>query len=132
MSGRTRNEGTRTRALADQKRGQDAETLAATFLAQQGLVVVARNVRNRYGEIDIIARDGDALVFVEVRLRGSSAFGGAAASISTQKQQRLWRAAERYLAELGQEPPCRFDAVLLETLDGERLHWQRDILHASH
>ncbi|MDR0249779.1 MAG: YraN family protein [Burkholderiales bacterium] len=125
------NEETRTRALAGRKRGQEAEALAAAFLARQGLAVVARNVRNRYGEIDIVARDGDTLVFVEVRLRGSHAFGGAVASISVQKQQRLWRAAQRYLVELGREPPCRFDAVLLETLDGERLHWQRDILHAS-
>jgi putative endonuclease len=125
------NEGTRTRTLASQKRGQDAEVLAAAFLERQGLAVVARNVRNRYGEIDIIARDGEMLVFVEVRLRGSHTFGGAVASISTQKQQRLWRAAQRYLVELGREPPCRFDAILLETLDGERLHWQRDILYAS-
>ncbi|MDR2244957.1 MAG: YraN family protein [Burkholderiales bacterium] len=128
---REQNEGTRTRTHVSQKRGQEAEALAVGFLERQGLVVVARNVRNRYGEIDIIARDGDTLVFVEVRLRGSHAFGGAVASISAQKQQRLWRAAQRYLVELGQEPPCRFDAVLLETLDRERLHWQRDILHAS-
>ncbi|MDR2017020.1 MAG: YraN family protein [Burkholderiales bacterium] len=121
----------RWRALADQKRGREAEALAATFLAQQGLVVVARNVRNRYGEIDLIARDGAILVFVEVRLRGSQTFGGAVASISTQKQQRLWRAAQHYLAELGQEPPCRFDAIFLEALDAGKLHWQRDILHAS-
>ncbi|MDR2710977.1 MAG: YraN family protein [Burkholderiales bacterium] len=124
-------EKTRTRALAGQERGREAETLAANFLTRQGLVVVARNVRNRYGEIDIIARDGETLVFVEVRLRGSAAFGGAVASISAQKQQRLWRAAQCYLAELGKEPPCRFDAVLLDTLDAGQLHWQRDILGAS-
>ncbi|MCL2872008.1 MAG: YraN family protein [Betaproteobacteria bacterium] len=124
-------EGTHARALAGQQRGREAEALAADFLARQGLIVVARNVRNRYGEIDIIARDGGALVFVEVRLRGSSTYGGAVASISAQKQQRLWRAAQCYLAELGQEPPCRFDAILLDTLDAGRLHWQRDILHAS-
>ncbi|MCL2298281.1 MAG: YraN family protein [Proteobacteria bacterium] len=125
---REQNEGTRTRV---QKRGQEAETLAAAFLERQGLTVVARNVRNRYGEIDIIAREGDTLVFVEVRLRGSATFGGAVASISAQKQQRLWRAAQCYLVALGREPPCRFDAILLETLDGDQLHWQRDILDAS-
>ncbi len=125
------SDGPRERALAGQKRGQEAERMAAAFLVKQGMTIVARNVRNRYGEIDLIARDGATLVFVEVRLRGSPAFGGAVASITAQKQQRLWRAAQQYLAELGQEPPCRFDAVLLETLDAGRLHWQRDILHAS-
>ncbi|MDR0769613.1 MAG: YraN family protein [Burkholderiales bacterium] len=120
-----------SRTHADQKRGREAEALAAAFLARQGLVIVAHNVRSRYGEIDIVARDGATLVFVEVRLRGSPAFGGAVASITAQKQQRLWRAAQHYLAELGQEPPCRFDAVLLEALDANQLCWQRDILHAS-
>jgi putative endonuclease len=117
--------------LAGQKRGQAAEALAAAFLKQRGLAIVAHNVRNRYGEIDIIARDGATLVFVEVRLRGSQTFGGAVASITAQKQQRMWRAAQHSLAELGPEPPCRFDAVLLETLDADQLHWQRDILCAS-
>ena len=56
--------------------GARAEALAAAFLAGRGLAVIARNVRNRFGEIDLVARDGDVLVFVEVRLRRSSSYGG--------------------------------------------------------
>jgi putative endonuclease len=110
------------------ERGQRAEDLAADFLRRQGLAVEARNVRNRYGEIDIVAREGDTLVFVEVRLRGSAAFGGAAGSITAAKQKRLLTAANLYLSGFSRQPPCRFDAVLLDTLDIERITWQRDIL----
>ena len=68
-------------------------------------------------------------MFVEVRLRRSAAFGGAAASI-TRGQARAPRSPRRsgYLARLGREPPCRFDAVLLDGLDPPRIAWERDIL----
>jgi putative endonuclease len=62
--------------------GAAAETLAARFLAQRGLTIVERNWRRRCGELDLVARDGDTLVFVEVRLRRGNDFGGAAASIT--------------------------------------------------
>jgi len=97
-------------------RGRRAEDLAATFLQQQGLTLVARNYQCRFGEIDLIARDGDALVFVEVRMRANSAFGGAAASITAGKRAKLLRTARHYLAGLARAPACRFDAVLI---DGE-------------
>jgi len=67
---------------ARQADGARAEELAARHLEQHGLAIVARNVRNRFGEIDIVARDGAVLVFVEVRLRRSGAYGGAAGSIT--------------------------------------------------
>ena len=87
-----------------------------------------RNFRTRRGEIDLIARDGATLVFVEVRLRRSQYFGGAGASITAAKCARLTAAARGYLATLGSEPPCRFDAVLLDGLDPPRIAWERDIL----
>lgn len=96
-----------------QARGRRAEEQAAAFLEAQGLTVIARNYRCRFGEIDLIARDGAALVFVEVRMRSGSAFGGAAASITATKRDKLLRTARHYLAALGREPACRFDAVLL-------------------
>jgi len=108
--------------------GAQAEALAAEFLIARGLAIVARNFRTRHGEIDLIARDGDVLVFVEVRLRRSRYFGGAAASITHAKGARLTAAAKGYLAMLGREPPCRFDAVLLDSLDAPRIAWERDIL----
>jgi putative endonuclease len=108
--------------------GAAAEELAAAHLAAHGLAIVARNFRTRFGEIDVVARDGDTLVFVEVRLRRRADFGGAAASITPAKQMRMQRAARGYLARIGSEPPCRFDAILLDDLGGARIVWERDVL----
>ena len=108
-------------------RGAAAEALAAEFLVARGLVILERNYRCRSGEIDLIARDRDTLVFVEVRLRSSAAFGGAAASITATKRRRIARAAKHYLGKLGHEPPCRFDAILLDALDSQRIEWLRNV-----
>jgi putative endonuclease len=108
------------------ERGQQAETLALSWLQQRGLVCVARNYRCRMGEIDLIMHDGTTLVFVEVRQRRSARFGGAAASITPAKQARLVRTAEHYLHTLPSLPPCRFDAVLL---DGQQPpEWLQNII----
>ena len=112
-----------------QSSGAAAEDLAAAYLTGQGLQLLARNFRVRGGEIDLILRDGPTLVFVEVRLRRSSAYGGAAASISAAKQRRLILAARHYLQSQHQrngEPPCRFDAVLLHALDQASLQWLKN------
>jgi putative endonuclease len=108
--------------------GAQAEDLAAAFLAERGLAIVARNFRRRCGELDIVARDGGTLVFVEVRLRRNARFGGAAESITAAKRARLRAAAGLYLAQLAHQPPCRFDAVLLDALDPARIRWVRDIV----
>ena len=110
--------------------GARAEDLAADFLSRRGLAIVARNFRRRVGEIDVIARDGDVLVFVEVRLRTRAGWGGAAESITAAKQARLLAAANAYLATLSAVPPCRFDAVLLDGLDAARITWLRGVLEA--
>jgi putative endonuclease len=104
---------------AARHRGAEAEELAARLLANRGLVVVARNYRTRFGEVDLVARDGATLVFVEVRARRWAAFGGAAGSVDTRKQKRIVAAARHYLARLGTEPPCRFDVVTLQGPQGE-------------
>ena len=108
-------------------RGAAAEGLAARFLTARGLVIVQRNYRCRGGEIDLIARDGETLVFVEVRLRRNRAFGTAAESITAAKRRRLRLAARHYLARLGREPPCRFDAMLLDALATENIEWLRGV-----
>jgi putative endonuclease len=108
-------------------RGAAAEALAASYLATRGLTIVQRNYRCRGGEIDLIARDGEVLVFVEVRLRRNRAFGTAAESITAAKRRRLRLAARHYLARLGREPPCRFDAVLLDALETENIEWLRGV-----
>lgn len=94
--------------------GRAAEQAAERFLTHHGLRILARNWRCRFGEIDLIAQDRDCIVFVEVRQRRSHRFGGAAASITLTKRQRLMAAAQCYLAGLARTPPCRFDAVLFE------------------
>jgi putative endonuclease len=111
--------------------GPAAEALAARHLASRGLAIVERNARSRYGEIDLVARDGDTLVFVEVRLRRSDRFGGAAASIGAAKRARMIAAAGGYLARLPRAPACRFDVVLLDGLDGARVEWLRDVVDAD-
>ena len=107
--------------------GARAEALAAQFLVARGLAIVERNFRRRCGELDLVARDGDTLVFVEVRLRRSRGYGGAAASITAAKRARLLAAANLYLARLSNPPPCRFDAVLLDALDPARIEWLTNI-----
>jgi putative endonuclease len=108
--------------------GARAEAIAADYLARQGLVIVTRNFRTRHGEIDLVARDGDVLVFVEVRFRSRDDFGGAGASVTASKRERMIAASLGYLAQLGREPPCRFDAVLLDRLDSSRVVWERDVI----
>ena len=107
--------------------GAHAEALAANFLTQRGLTIVERNWRRRFGEVDLIARDCDTLVFVEVRLRRRSDYGDAAASITPAKQKRLIKAAQLYLVRFRQAPACRFDAILLDALDPARIEWLRDV-----
>ena len=96
------------------KPGAQAEQLAATYLQRHGLTLVQANYHCRFGEIDLILRDRETLVFAEVRQRSRGDFGGAAASIDSHKQQRLILTAQHYLASLASIPPCRFDAVLLD------------------
>ncbi|MDO8464803.1 MAG: YraN family protein [Gallionella sp.] len=106
--------------------GAQAEQWAAQYLRQQGLKPVMENYRGRFGEIDLIMQDGAELVFVEVRLRRNADFGGAAASIDARKQQRLIRTAQQYLASLARIPPCRFDAVLMDDVQGVNVQWLKN------
>jgi len=96
--------------------GDDYEARAAHWLQQQGWRLLARNFRARTGEIDIIAQDGDCLVFLEVRARRNPAFISAAGSVDHRKQQRILRTAQWYLqrhpAMTGM--PCRFDVIAFE------------------
>ena len=111
--------------------GRAAEAIAGRFLEARGLTIVARNFRTRRGEIDLIARDGATLVFVEVRFRRSASHGGAAASITAMKQARMVAAAQLYLLRQRGDPPCRFDAILLDALDPARVDWRRDVIAAG-
>lgn len=94
-------------------KGGDAEALAADFLARNGVIITQRNYRCRFGEIDLIARDGVTLVFIEVRSRRKDSYGGAAESITAAKRARLIQAARHYLASAPQDAAARFDAILI-------------------
>lgn len=115
--------GSGKRSLA---KGAQGERVAAEFLVRRGLAIISRNYRCRRGELDLIARDGDTLVFVEVRWRTGTRFGGPAESIDAHKMQRLTCAARHYLGAFGLIMPCRFDVVLIDG-QGETLTWLRNV-----
>jgi len=83
------------------KLGAQGERIAGAHLEAHGLVIEARNYRTRFGEIDLIARDGEETVFVEVRTKRSAAYGTPEESITLRKQARLVRTAQQYLAQHG-------------------------------
>lgn len=107
-------------------KGSDAELVAVSYLQRQKLLLIEKNYRCRFGEIDLIMRDGDTLVFVEVRMRTSEAFGGAAASITASKQVKLLRTARHYIAGENSEPACRFDVMLLSGAGGKTVEWVKN------
>ena len=108
-----------------QQQGQLAETCALGFLQNKGLRLIERNAQYKFGELDIVMRDGETLVFVEVRQRKSDLFGGAAQSIDRRKMKKCALAAQCWLKQHVQfaKMPCRFDAVLLT---GTENNWQID------
>jgi putative endonuclease len=113
-----------------QRAGDRAEDAAARYLAGVGCELLARNARYPDGELDLIVREGELVVFVEVRLRSSRGYGGAPASVDRFKQKRIMRAAQRWLGQhYGQRwPACRFDVV---AVDGNgTIDWIRDAFAA--
>jgi putative endonuclease len=117
------------------QRGAAAEQLAAEYLQARGLEVLARNLRCRGGELDLVCLDGGVLAVVEVRQRGRADFGGAAGSVTRRKQRKIIRAARYYL----QRQPAwrahamRFDVLALEGLPaGEHgIVWIKDAFRAA-
>lgn len=105
--------------------GLEAEKLAETFLTRKGLKLVTQNYHCRFGEIDLIMKEGNTLVFVEVRLRSNKAFGNAAMSITKQKQQKLIATAQHFL-QTHQDCACRFDAILMEKVNLNDIEWLRN------
>jgi putative endonuclease len=113
--------------------GARFERAAQAWLERAGLIHVASNFRTRFGEIDLVMRDGEALVFVEVRYRRDPRFGGGAASVGAAKQHRLALAAQGFLARHPRHAglPCRFDVVAFDgDPDAPRCEWQRNAFDA--
>jgi len=101
-------------------RGLAAEEVGARWLETQGYTILGRNVRSRYGEIDIVARDGDTLCFIEIKARASSRFGTAVDAVTADKQRRIAREASAYLSRHPFDGPCRFDVL---GMDAEGEEW---------
>lgn len=113
--------------------GDQAEGVAARYLTSQGVQVLAKNVYNRGGEIDLIGRDQDTLVFFEVRYRGSGSLAGAAESITSGKQKRLLNAVKFYLHRHRLwEADCRIDVVAIAPGESKkyRIQWIKNAIQA--
>jgi putative endonuclease len=120
-----------SKSTTTKSKGDAAEDSALVHLQAAGLKLIQRNYRTPGrggGEIDLIMRDTDGtLVFVEVRQRSGALFGGAAASISATKRNRIIFAAKYYLMRLTRTPACRFDVVLVES----NLTWLKAAFEAA-
>ncbi len=107
--------------------GNAAESQALAYLQAQGLILVQRNFRCRSGELDLIMRDAETLVFVEVRSRRSVQYGSPAESVTPAKQQKLLNAAAAYLQRQTLDLPCRFDVVaILKSAHQLHIEWIKD------
>ena len=115
--------------LSPQQVGKVGERLARSHLEAKGYRIVACNYRCRWGEVDLVARDGPVWVFVEVRTRRSDAYGAPEESLTADKAQRLTLTAQHYLAEsedVSPEPEWRIDLVAI------RLGSRRRVLYIHH
>ncbi|MGB0988014.1 MAG: YraN family protein [Pseudoalteromonas spongiae] len=103
--------------ITSKQKGDATEKIAENYLLQHGLEKVTNNFHSKHGEIDLVMKDGEYLVFVEVKFRKSQHFGGAIATISPSKQQKLKLCAAFYMQQqqLNEyNTPCRFDVVALQ------------------
>jgi putative endonuclease len=99
--------------------GKSGEELACQELQRRGYAILARGYRSRFGEIDIIAKDGQTIVFVEVKTRNGDEFGGGAAAVTPWKQRRIAQMAVDYLSRNKlHDKACRFDVVTVDIRDG--------------
>ncbi|MEE4732052.1 YraN family protein [Pseudomonas alliivorans] len=110
-----------------QQAGREAEVYALQHLQQQGLRLIAQNWLCKRGELDLVMLDGDTVVFVEVRYRRHSGWGGAVESVDFRKQAKLVTAAQLFLQQESgwARYPCRFDVIAVEGAPGDStpLNW---------
>ncbi len=114
--------------------GNDFEQRACLELERAGLTLLARNYTTRHGELDLVMRDGDTVVFIEVRYRKSASHGDAATSVTASKQAKLILAAQHWLAAHPQHArgACRFDVVSYDgPVDAVRREWLRGAFEAN-
>ena len=106
----------------NRKKGNDFEEKAAGYLRSNGCVILERNYRNRSGEIDIIGKDGECLVFVEVKARLCDNSGFAAEAVTVSKQRKICKVSDHYrMAEgISEDTQIRFDVI---AVDGDDITW---------
>ncbi len=111
-----------------QRLGAFYEKEALRFLQDQGLSLIAENYRCNLGEIDLIMKDNNDVVFIEVKYRKADAFGGGAASVTLNKQQKVIKAAQHFLLQnnLSNKVPCRFDVIVF---DQNNINWLKSAFH---
>ncbi|AZZ96915.1 YraN family protein [Pseudoalteromonas sp. R3] len=110
------------------EKGQHYERVAETFLNKQGLKSITRNYLCRYGEIDLIMKDGDTWVFIEVKFRRGGGFGGALQALSQSKLQKLRRSIYNYLQQSAlHNVPLRIDFVAIQGDNNPDIQWIRNI-----
>jgi len=109
-----------------QQTGVSGEELACEWLQNKGLRLVMRNFSSRWGEIDLIMREAQTLVFVEVKVRRSQRYGSALEAVNLRKQRKLWQTAESYLLKHPHAGPVRFDVVGIQVNAA-----QNEILHVE-
>jgi putative endonuclease len=115
------------------EQGQAGEDQARRYLEQHGLVLIERNYRCRMGELDLIMRDDEQLVFVEVRSRSNNNYGNPAETVTRYKQNRLIRAAAYYLQRNHLNTPCRFDIVAISNAQNKyQLEWIKDAFQVNY
>lgn len=107
------------------------EQLAEQYLQQQGLITVERNFSCKLGELDLVMRQGNQLIFVEVKYRASDAYGGASAAISHRQQQKLLRTAQLYLQRSRHQGPCRFDVLTISGAEPYQYNWMQSAIQAG-
>jgi len=105
--------------------GSEGESVALQFLKKQGYTIIQRNFKTQIGEIDIIAKDGETIVFVEVKTRKNDTFGAPYESVNTAKRQKMKNVALLYLKKQKKELPARFDVISINCLR----NGQKDIRH---
>ncbi|MBO4347613.1 MAG: YraN family protein [Lachnospiraceae bacterium] len=105
--------------------GSEYENLSCEYLNKHGLKILERNFRCRIGEIDIIAKDGDYYVFIEVKYRLSDEKGLACEAVDRRKQRKICKVSDYYrlIKELGEFTPVRFDVI---TITGREINWYKN------
>lgn len=123
---------TTTNQTTKQRVGQAAEQQALAFLQGHGMKLVQRNFLCKMGEIDLIMRNGNTLIFVEVRYRSHTDYGGGLESITPHKQKRIIRTAQYFLLQNPEwrHAPCRIDVIALSRKGENPIQWIPNAIQA--